>query len=305
MLRRSLFRMLLGGSLMTFGKGNSVGFQNPGEILTKLVVIFGTGETGWFEYNGTPALGNPPIAYAAPPGVTTDPYGNTLPTTNGGVTSARYTGSAAQQVSELSAGTVNLYGGAASQYTQAGGLTVPNGTAEIGLQSPATTADANPAHITLYSGGVTSIEVLNADQVVVSPNSVSAGITDAEFEVQGTSAFEDPISAIVGGALETWHAIPLAAGWSTLAGHPVPSYRLLPDGNVQICGYASHANFAATTALSTALPAAYQPLSEIFLSDAGPDTAGIEVTTGGIINAVPLAAGSVQVNFSGIYPVNL
>ena len=56
-------------------------------ILARVIVIYGTGEVGLFEYNGTPAAGNPPIAYTAPPGVTTDPYGNVLPQTVGGFTS--------------------------------------------------------------------------------------------------------------------------------------------------------------------------------------------------------------------------
>lgn len=37
-----------------------------------------TGTNGWFIYSGTPALGNDPIAYAVAPGVTADPFGNSL-----------------------------------------------------------------------------------------------------------------------------------------------------------------------------------------------------------------------------------
>jgi parallel beta-helix repeat protein len=40
---------------------------------------------GVFIYNGTPAPGNPPIAYMANPTTTTDQFGNALPTAGGGV----------------------------------------------------------------------------------------------------------------------------------------------------------------------------------------------------------------------------
>jgi hypothetical protein len=43
------------------------------------IIIYGSGPaTGLFIYNGVPALGNPPILSAVPPGVTTDPVGNTV-----------------------------------------------------------------------------------------------------------------------------------------------------------------------------------------------------------------------------------
>jgi hypothetical protein len=45
----------------------------------RLVVISGSGAgSGLFTYNGVPALGNPPIFSVVAPGVTTDPFGNTV-----------------------------------------------------------------------------------------------------------------------------------------------------------------------------------------------------------------------------------
>jgi hypothetical protein len=52
-------------------------------VIARIVVIYGTGTTGWFEYSGSPGAGNEPIAYAVPPGVTKDPYGNVLPASGG------------------------------------------------------------------------------------------------------------------------------------------------------------------------------------------------------------------------------
>lgn len=42
------------------------------------LILFGTGPRGVFVYSGTPALGNPPVIALTAPGVTKDPYGNTV-----------------------------------------------------------------------------------------------------------------------------------------------------------------------------------------------------------------------------------
>jgi hypothetical protein len=67
-----------------------------------LVIIFGTGITGLFQYEGTPSHGNGPILWAVPPGVTTDPFGNTLPASGGIVSEAAGGG----LLSQLSGGSV-------------------------------------------------------------------------------------------------------------------------------------------------------------------------------------------------------
>lgn len=64
--------------------------SRSGNLRARSLVLFGTGNgVGLFEYNGAPAgpvpgPANPPVAYAASPGVTQDPYGNALPATSGG-----------------------------------------------------------------------------------------------------------------------------------------------------------------------------------------------------------------------------
>ena len=72
------------------GASPSIGVQpgqSPAVEFARVIIIYGTGLVGLFEYEGTPAAGNPPIAYSAPPGVSVDLYGNTLPQTAGGFTS--------------------------------------------------------------------------------------------------------------------------------------------------------------------------------------------------------------------------
>jgi hypothetical protein len=49
-------------------------------VLANKVIVFGTGG-GVFVYSGTPGAGNPPISWMS--SSTTDPYGNTLPSTTG------------------------------------------------------------------------------------------------------------------------------------------------------------------------------------------------------------------------------
>lgn len=50
-----------------------------GTFRGRLVIVFGTGAgSGMFVYNGTPGPGNPPVFAVVAPGVTTDPYGNTV-----------------------------------------------------------------------------------------------------------------------------------------------------------------------------------------------------------------------------------
>ena len=61
---------------MPFGE-QQVGFKNSGLVIANQVIIEGT-KAGLFVYNGTPALGNPPILSAVAPGTTKDKYGNTI-----------------------------------------------------------------------------------------------------------------------------------------------------------------------------------------------------------------------------------
>lgn len=44
----------------------------------QVIVIGGGASSGLFVYNGTPALGNPPVFSVVAPGVTADPFGNTV-----------------------------------------------------------------------------------------------------------------------------------------------------------------------------------------------------------------------------------
>jgi hypothetical protein len=118
-----------------------------------LVIIFGTGITGLFQYQGTPSHGNGPILWAVPPGVTTDPFGNTLPASGGIVSEAAGGGLLAQ----LFAGEL-IFGDTLSAYplTYNGLLRIIHAaavgsTAVVALDSPA--GDVNESHASLWMIG--------------------------------------------------------------------------------------------------------------------------------------------------------
>lgn len=141
--------------------------------------------------------------------------------------------------------------------------------------------------------------------------------TDRAFVTDG--GLSVALAALIGGALtatggtintpslvttDTWHAIPGIAGngWSTVAGQPIPSYRMQADGMVHVCAAATHAAFSGTTAFSTALPAAYRPATTIV--QAANNGTSIEITSGGIINIIP-SGSQTAFQCSIRYPVDL
>jgi hypothetical protein len=60
---------------MAFGNAVGEGFNNPEILEINKLIVFGTGE-GVFVYSGTPALGNPPIAWMT--NSAADPFGNAV-----------------------------------------------------------------------------------------------------------------------------------------------------------------------------------------------------------------------------------
>jgi hypothetical protein len=131
-------------------------------------------------------------------------------------------------------------------------------------------------------------------------NSFPAGIMAA---AAAPVVAEDPVN----GGAETWHTISLAAGWSTVAGQPVPSYRLLPDGNVQIVGVATHAAYSANTTFNSgSLSAAYQPATLQLIGGQQNTEGQLSVATSGVLTARPGSlASATTCRFNGTYPLNL
>jgi len=223
-----------------------------GEFIGRIVVVYGTGIYGFFEYSGTPAKGNPPEAWAVPPGVTTDPYGNPLPVSGGFATEA-----AGGAISQMLAGAVYFYSGGTYQPGSVGAA----GAGGLLVSSPLESVSDSQAVFQLLSetasgAGHPVAEIFGTTTLLVGGTSP---VTSALLEVQGTAAV-DSISAIVSGALETQHAFTGANSWAQSSGQVTWGYRMMADGTVEIVGQVTvPAGFAAGQQMSAATPAAYQP----------------------------------------------
>lgn len=123
-------------------------------VRARLVIIAGPGISGEFLYQGTPAFGNPPIAWSAPPGTATDPFGNPLPV-SGGFATEQFGGGL---LAQLAAGALILSDtAAASPFTATSSLQIVHtgaATAEpiTALQSAAADAAGTVAVIWVLGG---------------------------------------------------------------------------------------------------------------------------------------------------------
>ena len=116
--------------------------SSTGIVKARIVITYGTGETGLFQYNGQPKKGNPPEAWAVPVGVAKDPYGNALPV-NGGFASQD---AALGQWSQLVNGGLFLQGSG-----EVAPANVGSGSGELSIGSGHVAALDNSAVIDLIS----------------------------------------------------------------------------------------------------------------------------------------------------------
>lgn len=151
----------------------------PGTVFARVVIIYGTGLTGEFIYAGKPAPGNTPVAWAIPPGVTTDPFGNTLnnPAPTGGFIT-RQTVASGGLISQLTAGSL-IFNDLDAPYTlSADGeivlIHVSSSSDDpiLALNSPA--ADSAGTHSTIWmlgyapgGSGNTQVAIFGANDLAV------------------------------------------------------------------------------------------------------------------------------------------
>lgn len=211
------------------------------------------------------------------------------------------------------------------------GLFVYNGTPANGnliatiVAGPGTDPDGNQ-----YLGGITAydsssdagqlegigLQVTNGGHLVGKLQYSSAA---AAFYLEAFQGFSqlmtDALTAVEPGsspaALETWHALALDTGWTAGSGsNPVPSYRVMPDGGVQISGYATHTSFSGSLNLcsgANVLPAAYRPTTnQFFAAYTATGACGMVVQPSGQIVVQFAPAASTDIRFcSPSLPVNL
>ena len=105
-----------------------------------------------------------------------------------------------------------------------------------------------------------------------------------------------------GGSAEAWHPIPLASGFTAVAGFATPSYRLNALGDLQLCGAVSGTIASGSQAFSTALPAGYFSATNAYAAASGLQSAAggvsagnearVKITTGGVLQILGLGNGA-------------
>lgn len=205
-------------------------------IVANTVVIGGTAG-GLFIYQGTPGAGNAPIAWSAPPGTTTDPYGNILPLNGGFITEALST--IAALVNGKAQFFTTTFPPANNAIIGIGGSSSNSQTLEL---SSGNISSDTAAIINLISDTVMPQAFAQIGQLLVTPNGTGAVSTDA-LEIQGNATFQGDIRFSTPSGISNWTNITLVNGWANGAGNVVAKYQRItsPPNSVEIIGAISSA----------------------------------------------------------------
>jgi hypothetical protein len=247
-------------------------------------------DTGFFFYNGTPAAGNPPVLTIVPPGVTADPFGNSVaPVLNIGD----------QQ-------------GAHAGFDDNGNLFFSNssGTTTIVVFPSLDLIGFYPAGGAAGGLALALAAVAGSDPFA---NSWGKGLTGSILAFDPVASPNKP---------EAWHAIsPVNAEWVSVGGGVPASYKLAPDGAIEIKGQfeftSAGTGLSGNNVFSLALPAPYRPLvpqnvwAYIFGGSGSPlvqanHTPLVQVSAGGVLSllyvtSTATAGDTVFVGFNGRY----
>jgi hypothetical protein len=292
-------------------------------VRARYVIVSGAGD-GVFVYAGTPALGNPPIAWMGAGLV--DPYGNVLPSTTG-----------VEGGGTFQAGDTLITPKGMFQYSAAPGggdllasfsdsTTDPFGSAtQPGVASYGSGATAGSV-VTMFGNAVVFINSDGAETAIgaygnqVQVNSVGA---DPSTLWLNLPAFAEIITALTPadtGAAETWHDLrPLGTGFSgTIAGFWPPQYRLNALGAVELLGSvtlaAAYNSVTWGTISADWCPAveSYIPVSVTSNAGAAPgnsQSAYMSISTAGALQfhglpgGLPTGTAGAVIVFSGSYPL--
>ena len=270
-----------------------------GVVIARIVIIYGTGNIGLFEYQGTPGPGNPPIAYIAPPGVTADPYGNSLPVTSGGFVSAE-----SGLLAALTQGEAVLSYEAGTGYAGQPALAQPAG---MRVEVPSAASDSPALLIagpSADSSATTSFPFLvlyGKSEDGTSPPSVYTGSDDGSSIVW---TLEDVVLQA-----DTWHTITGQNSWGNFR------CTMKPDNTVMLNGQVAAGTLTNGTVIGTLPSSAYYPASQqripAFITAVGAGSAAtgndpyIQITTGGSIEIGNVSVQvATNVGFCGAYPLD-
>lgn len=239
---------------------------------------------GQFMYSGAPTLGDLLISIAS--ASTTDPFSNA-------VTAGVWV--------YFSGSKIGLF----NQGTSPAVLCVPN--------SASTTVDAGMFAFLTATGLVTEQqwntltsgkEAGNADAALQLVSASADNTLPAQmiFEFGGT--VWATLQAATGLIVDTWHNITLDSGWTSVV---TPQYRLLPDGNVQVRGQATHAGVTAATNINNSNPIAakYRPAAtRIYRPQTQGDASGtVAMGTGGVFQMRASGFSATQAIMDGVYSI--
>jgi hypothetical protein len=285
-------------------------------ILARLVIVYGA-NGAILIYSGTPAAGNLVGSWAAAAG--TDSFGNSY---GAGITVGTATSSTPQiqlipspggpanpAVLQFTLSPLAFFGNQpnlqAASPGSSGQLIISGpGLSQVGFR------DFVQEVYSSFAGAVPAAMQVNYVDIGGGPhtyeNTTCSGVTISAGSINAVDPTTGTLAAPA--VAEGWHSITLDANWSTLAGQPVPGYRFLADAGrkiVELCGAAQFNVNIANTNLNggNPLPAAYRPLTSIFLAGA-PGSAGVNILTSGVIVAAQGGLATVFCNFNGIYPID-
>ena len=127
----------------------------------------------------------------------------------------------------------------------------------------------------------------------------------------GSIYAKDPASSSANPNPETWHTVTLGSPWTAESGYAAPSYRLLPDGNLQLTGCANFGSVTTGNAnLNSAspIPAEYRPLTTKTIGrySAEGSRGFIQITSSGVIEMLASTTYPAQfAEIDAVIPLNL
>lgn len=291
-----------------------VGVQ-PGEsalTFANVVLVFGpAGSTvGMFVYTAgtTPGPGNPPVISVTQ--AATDPFGNTVIPgvtvygASGAYINITSTGGAGGNTAVLfkppgvthltqnpQVWSIGQQVGLANEFEALIATSGKAGHDDAVMQFLSQAADGSGnAVLSAVLGGVVAYSTTKVLHTISVPVTATAGTPSAPTLI----------------TTDSWHPVTLDANWSTLAGQPVPSYRLGIENRVHLTGAAQFNVNIGNTNINggVPLPAKYRPVSQIYIAG-GPGAAGVSANTNGVLIASSGGLATVFVNFNGSYPLDL
>ena len=229
---------------------------------------FVTGLTGWsVNIDGSAEFNNVTIRGAVTIGGTSLYYSTPTPqahTLVASVSATAFTDSAGNSV---------VAGHATYHYTAAGGFSLAVATTDLGVIWYSATAGT--------LGPWTQIQSIVSNPLLGNLALSNATVAGQLTATGGTAGSPSLITT------DTWHAITLDSGWAV--GTITPSYRLTPNGDLQLKGQANRSGIAGSANVNNnnPLPVGYRPPGTVdyYAYDPSFNRAHMSINAGGVITA--------------------